>query len=109
MQRIVRGGEIAMNVIGYMISSISVIIAFSSFAYAVKNTIKKETQDESTQMTTVIVKLESIDKGVTRIEGDVKDVKNDVKKHTEDIIRINESLKAAWVQIDSLNNKRKVE
>ena len=94
-----------MNVIGYMISSISVIIAFSSFAYAVKNTIKKETQDESTQMTTVIVKLESIDKGVTRIEGDVKDV----KKHTEDIIRINESLKAAWVQIDSLNNKRKVE
>lgn len=88
------------------VSIISVLVAAASLLYASKNNIKKDTKDESAQMTTVIVKLENISDGVSRIEGDVRDMKAVVSKHTEEIIRMDESIKSAWKRIEQLEKRK---
>ena len=57
---------------------------------------KKDTSD----FTTVRVKLENISTGITRIETELCNVKNDVKEDRERIIRIEESNKNAHHRID---------
>ena len=50
----------------------------------------------------MIVKLENIGKDTSEIKADIKGVKSDVKKNTEQIIRLDESLKSAWKRINQL-------
>lgn len=95
-----------MEYFGYVISGLSVLVAVCSLLYATKTNSKKETKDDTSQMTTVIVKLENISLGVSRIENDVQDVKKVVSKHTEEIIRMDESLKSAWKQINALLERK---
>lgn len=59
---------------------------------------KKEAQD----MTTVIVKLESIGTGITEIKSEMNNVKCDIKESRERIIKVEESAKQAHKRLDEL-------
>lgn len=88
--------------VALLISLVSV--AFSIYQ-GVSNMKRNRTTDdkrESSELTTVIVKLENIGKDTSEIKTDLKDVKSDVKKNTEQIIRLDESLKSAWKRINQL-------
>ena len=56
-------------------------------------------------MTTVIVKLENIQAATTEIKNDIKSLKSDVRANSEDIVRMDESLKSAWKRINELAEK----
>lgn len=60
------------NVISYGISILAVLIT-------VYTLVKNGTKEDSTAMTTVIVKLENIEKGVSDIQKEMRDIRADLR------------------------------
>ena len=58
------------NVISYVISGCAILITLFS-------RVKDGTKQDSTAMTTVIVKLDNIDKGVSDIQKEMRDIRAD--------------------------------
>jgi len=79
--------------IALVISAISLGFAIYSGVSNLKRNNKQDAKSDSAQLTTVIVKLENIDKGINEIKADVKDVKNDLKDHSDRLIRLEQQVK----------------
>lgn len=88
--------------IALLISLVSVAFSIYQGVTNLKGNRATDDKRESSELTTVIVKLENIGKDTSEIKTDIKDVKSDVKKNTEQIIRLDESLKSAWKRINQL-------
>lgn len=86
-------------------SAVSLGFAIYSGVANLKRNKTSDDKKEATEMTTVIVKLEGISKDTSEIKNDLKSVKEDVKHNSEQIIRMDESLKAAWKAINKLQDK----
>ena len=92
--------EIAM-----LISIVSVGFAVFSGISNLRRNKSADDRREATEMTTVIVELKQISKDTSEIKNDVRSVKSDVKHNSEQIIRLDESLKSAWKAINKLQDK----
>ena len=75
---------------------VSVVVGFS----AIKSRNFSETKQETSQLTTLIVKLENIANGVNEIKADMKNVNEDVRELRDRIIKVEESTKHAHKRID---------
>ena len=106
-----------MQYLGYAISFVSVVIS-ALLAYRL---FKHDNKDDSSTLTTVIVKLETIQSGIVDIKNDLvktkedfktdlsktkEELKNelvktnmDLKSDHDDIIRMQENLKQIWKTI----------
>lgn len=73
-----------------IISLITPIVAVLISAYAL---IKNSTKEDNTVMTTVVVKLENIEKGVADIQRDQRDMRDEIKDHNARIIKLEEYIK----------------
>ncbi len=90
-----------------LISIVSVTFGVFSGVMNMRRNSKTDDKREATQLTTVIVKLESIETGITEIKSEMRNVKQDVKVLSERIIRAEESCKQAHKRIDGLEKKGK--
>lgn len=100
------GDEMTGTVTSILISGLSMAFAiFFGINTAVRSK-KKDDRQEASEMTTVIVKLESISDNIKDIKADMMDIKDDLKHQGEQIIRIDESLKSAWKQINMLTERK---
>lgn len=95
-----------------MTIELALVIAIVNLAFAIifgyaamRRNQKADDQKEQNNMTSVIIKLESIRADTTEIKNDIKSVKADVRHNSEDIIRMDESLKSAWKRINELANE----
>lgn len=99
-----------------MTVEVMTVITVISVALGIYGTIvglrRNKTQDDksdASQITTVIVKLENITTELLEIKSEfrseIKTIKTDTLANHDDIIRIDESLKSAWKQINSINDK----
>ena len=91
--------------IALIISILSVFFAIFFGALNMRRNQKADDRREQSDMTTVIVKLESISADTIEIKNDIKSLKEDVRNNRDNIIRIDESLKSAWKQINELQHK----
>ena len=69
------------QMISYAISILAVLITIFTI-------VKNGTKEDNTVMTTVVVKLENIEKGVSDIQRDQRDMRDEIKDHSERIIKI---------------------
>ncbi len=90
----------------------TILVSIVSVSFAIytgiKNLQRNKTSDdkaEATQLTTVIVKLESISSGVNEIKADMKNVKEDLVELRERVVKVEESTKSAHHRIDTLSMK----
>lgn len=81
-----------------LISVISCIIA----GFALYRNLKGDTKQDAGQLTTVIVKLETITEDLREMKRDIKDVKSDMDKMKERITLNEASTKSAHQRIDYL-------
>lgn len=88
-----------MQYFSYVISGISLLISIV-LAYRL---FKNDSKDESSELTTVIVKLENIQGGIADIKNDLVKTKEDLREDHDEIIRMQENLKQVWKII---NNER---
>ncbi len=91
--------------IALLISIVSVFFAIVFGINSMRRNQKTDDKKEQNDMTTVIVKLENIQAATTEIKNDIKSLKSDVRANSEDIVRMDESLKSAWKLINELAEK----
>ena len=91
--------------IALLISIASVFFAIVFGINSMRRGQKADDKKEQNDMTTVIVKLENIQAATTEIKNDIKSLKSDVRANSEDIVRMDESLKSAWKRINELAEK----
>lgn len=91
--------------VALIISIISVFFAIFFGALNLRRNQKADDRREQSDMTTVIVKLENIQTDTSEIKNDIKSLKSDVRHNSEDIIRMDESLKSAWKRINEIAQK----
>ena len=92
--------------VALIISIVSVFFAIFFGALNMRRNQKADDRREQSDMTTVIVKLENIQTDTSEIKNDIKSLKTDVRHNSEDIIRMDESLKSAWRRINELAGKK---
>ena len=93
--------------VALIISILSVFFAIFFGALNMRRNQKADDRREQSDMTTVIVKLENISADTGEIKNDIKSLKEDVRNNRDNIIRIDESLKSAWKQINELQHKER--
>lgn len=95
--------------IGILISVISVSVAVYLGIKNNKRNEKSDVKQDTTAMTTVIVKLENISNGITEIKSELQSVKADQRQDHDELIKVIESAKQAHKRIDGLEGKNGIQ
>lgn len=74
-------------------------------ALALWRNLKGDTKSDTSEMTTVIVKLESISENVKEVKNDIKDVKGEIDSMRERITIVEQSTKSAHKRIDGIKHE----
>ena len=89
--------------VGIMITYIPIYISAVSLLLAIYTYLSKSNKDNTTELTTVIVKLENIGNGISDIKSEIASLKNDQKDDHDRLIRVEESLASAWKRINEIS------
>ena len=81
------------------------VLSFLVAAFALARNLKLDTKSDQTELTTVIVKLETINDNIKDVRNDMKDVKDDIDKIRERLIAVEQSVKSAHKRIDGLHDE----
>ena len=92
--------------VALLLSFLSIFFAIFFGAISMRRNQKADDKREQSDMTTVIVKLESISSDTIEIKNDIKSLKSDVRHNSENIVRLDESLKSAWKRINELAQEK---
>ena len=79
--------------VALVISAISLIFSIIVGVSGMKRNEKTDNQQEASNLTTVIVKLENIGNDIKEIKTDMRDVKNDIQNHAERLIKAEQQIK----------------
>lgn len=76
------------------------IISFLSLLLAAYTFLSKNNKESTTELTTVIVKLENIGDGISDIKAEIAGMKNDQKEDHDRLIQVESSLSSLWKQFN---------
>lgn len=93
--------------VALLISIVSVFFAIFSGVVNMSRNKKQDDKKDAADFTTVLIRLDKISEDTNEIKNDMKSVRADVRHNSEAIIRIDESLKSAWKQINEINARHK--
>lgn len=82
-----------MAYVPYIISFLSLLLAAYTF-------LSKNNKESTTELTTVIVKLENIGDGISDIKAEIAGMKNDQKEDHDRLIQVESSLSSLWKQFN---------
>lgn len=91
--------------VGIILSVAAVVISLIFNVSTWKRATKQDTKSDATQLTTVIVKLENIQSGITEIKSDVKNVKTEVQELRERTVKNESAISSAHQRIDSIEKR----
>jgi hypothetical protein len=81
---------------------IPILISISSLLLAAYTFLSKNNKENTTELTTVIVKLENIGAGITDIKSEIASMKTDQKEDHDRLIQVESSVKAMWKRVNEL-------
>lgn len=93
--------------VALLLTGVSVCAAVYFGICAKRRSDQSDVRRDSTDMTTVVVKLESISSGVNEIKADLRNVREDVNATRERLIVCEQSAKQAHKRIDELGGRHK--
>lgn len=79
--------------IAVVISLLSLLFSICFGVANLKRNDKNDAKMDQSQLTTVIVKLENIGNDITEMKGDLRDVKEDLKNHSERLVKVEQQIK----------------
>lgn len=82
-----------MEYVPYIISFLSLLLAAYTF-------LSRNNKENTTELTTVIVKLENIGNGISDIKSEIASMKNDQKEDHDKLIQVESSLSSLWKQFN---------
>jgi len=87
------------------IKDLMTVIALLISAAALWRNLRGDTKQDQSEMTTVIVKLETINENVKEVKTDIKDVKTDMERMKERLTIVEQSVKSAHKRIDDVQEE----
>lgn len=75
------------------IAAASLFISLIIAVFNIWRANKADNKEDSSQLTTVIVQLESIKEDTREIKNDLRDVKSDLKDHSERLVKAEQEIK----------------
>lgn len=75
------------------IAAAALIISLIMAVFNIWRANKAANKEDSSQLTTVIVQLESIKEDTREIKNDLRDVKSDLKDHSERLVKAEQEIK----------------
>ena len=90
--------------VSILLSAISVSAALVFGIINIRRNSNKDCAEQASQSTKIITKLDGIEKGVSDIKEELKNVKDDVKNDHDRIIRLEEAYKLSQTQIERIMN-----
>ena len=81
---------------------VPVVISFASLLLAIYTFLSTDNRRNTTELTTVIVKLESINSGIKDIKSEIANIKDDIKEDHDRLIQVEASVSAAWKRINEM-------
>lgn len=79
-----------------------IILSLCSLILALYTYMSKANKESTTELTTVIVKLEAISGGISDIKAEIASMKDDQRTDHDRIIKLESSLATAWKRIDEI-------
>ena len=86
--------------VALVISGISLAFGIYSGMSNIKRNQKNDVQQEATQLTAVIVKLENLGIGITEIKNELAGIKTDTRELRDRVIAVEQSAKQAHKRLD---------
>ena len=87
----------------------SLLVAFVALVISIFNTSKRDTKEVSTQMATIVAKLDNILNDIHDLKVGREEMRRDIMDNHDEIVKINESLKSAWNRIDEMRGVRRAD
>ena len=84
-----------MQYLPYAISVISLLFSIYIF-------LSNNNKENTSELTTVIVKLENIGSGISDIKSEIASLKDDQKDDHDKLIKLDASLSSAWKRINEI-------
>lgn len=88
---------------------LTIFIAFCSLLVSIYTLISRNNKENTTELTTVIVKLENISSGIADIKAEMNSMKTDQKEDHDRLIQVESSVSALWKQFNSEVQKLEAE
>lgn len=94
------------EIVSFMVTLLAIIsplaaLVFGYFSF--NHARKKGEREEASQMTTVLIKLETISDNVRDIKSDIHDVKQDLGALAERVAKVEAAVEAAHHRIDEIS------
>ena len=80
---------------------LTIFLAFCSLLVSIYTLISKNNKENTTELTTVIVKLENISGGIADIKAEMNTMKTDQKEDHDRLIQVESSVSALWKQFNN--------
>ena len=90
-----------MNYLPIIVSVAALLLSFYQFS-------TKSRQEDTTQLTTVIVKLESISEGVNEIKADLRSANNAISELRERVTNIESRSKSNTQRLNALDGRKEL-
>lgn len=87
-----------MEYVPLLISGVALL--FSAYQF-----VRATEKEDTTQITTVLIKLEGIADGIAEIKADMKNVKNDIRQLYERLAKVEASSASAHKRIDGIKEE----
>lgn len=88
--------------IALVISAVSLGFGIYQGVSNLRRNDRQDNRAEATQITAVIVKLETIGEGVNEIKVDMRNIKNEINDIRERLTKVEESTKSAHHRLDGM-------
>lgn len=90
-----------------LISALAVVLSLIFGISNIKRGNKEDTKNDTTQLTTVIVKLETIKDGISEIKNDMKNIRNSIQELRERIAKAESAISSAHKRLDELSKEQR--
>lgn len=87
------------------ITIIPIILSIMTFLFSLYVFLSSNNKTNTTELTTVIVKLENIGSGIADLKAEMNTIRKDQREDHDKLIRLDESLESAWHRINSCEKK----
>jgi peptidoglycan hydrolase CwlO-like protein len=91
--------------IALLVSIVSVAFGVYSGMKNLSRNNRRDTVDETSQMTTVMVKLENIADGIHEIKSDVRGMKSEMNSLRERLTIVEQAVKSAHKRLDDMKHE----
>lgn len=79
-----------------------IIISIASLLFAIYSLLSKNNKENTSELTTVIVKLENISTGIKDIKAEIANLKDDQRDDHDRLIKVESSLATMWKRFDEM-------